>query len=77
MKIVGACMRLVDWGRQFGLSTRAFWQMYRDGCLLEGLVVEGVGKLFYVLVPGDELPADRVVLRACVFSLDQSVDLVR
>ncbi len=77
MKVVGKRMRLTDWGRQFGLSTRAFWQMYRDGRLPEGLVVEKVGKLLYVRVPDDELPADRVVLYACVSSSDQAFDLVR
>ena len=77
MKVVGKRMRLTDWGRQFGLSTRASWQMYRDGRLPEGLVVEKVGKLLYVRVPDDELPADRVVLYACVSSSDQASDLVR
>ncbi len=77
MKVVGKRMRLTDWGRQFGLSTRASWQMYRDGRLPEGLVVEKVGKLLYVRVPDDELPADRVVLYACVSSSDQAFDLVR
>ena len=76
MKVVGKRMRLTDWGRQFGLSTRASWQMYRDGRLPEGLVVEKVGKLLYVRVPDDELPADRVVLYACVSSSDQAFDLV-
>ncbi len=77
MKVVGTRMRLTDWGRQFGLSTRASWQMYRDGRLPEGLVVEKVGKLLYVRVPDDELPADRVVLYARVSSADLSADLVR
>ncbi len=77
MKVVGKRMCLTDWGRQFGLSTRASWQMYRDGRLPEGLVVEKVGKLLYVRVPDDELPADRVVLYACVSSSDQAFDLVR
>ncbi len=61
-------MRLTVWGRQFGLSTCAFWQMYRDGRLPEGLVVERVGRLLCVGVFDDELPADRVVLYARVSS---------
>ena len=58
MKVVGTRMRLTDWGRQFGLSTRASWQMYRDGPLPEGLVVEKVGKLLYVRVPDEEREDD-------------------
>ncbi len=70
-------MRLADWGRQYGLHTQVTWRMYKEGRLPEGLEVERVGRMYYVVVPDDELPVDKTVLYARVSGSDQASDLVR
>lgn len=68
---------MTEWGRQFGFDRRTAWQMMKDGRLPEGLVVERVGRIWYVRVPEVEEPGVRTVLYARVSSSDQSDDLVR
>ena len=77
MAVVGRRMRLTDWGRQFGFDRRQTWQMMKDGRLPEGLEVERVGHIHYVLVPDEEFPADKTFLYARVSGSDQSDDLIR
>ena len=70
-------MRLVEWGRQYGFDRRTIWQMMKDGRLPEGLVLERVGRLWFVQVPDEESPTVRTFLYARVSSSDQADDLVR
>ena len=70
-------MRLSEWGRQYGFDRRHTWQLLKDGRLPEGLQVERVGRLWYVLIPDEETPADQTFLYARVSGSDQAADLVR
>lgn len=75
--VVGRRMRLVDWGRQYGFDRRTTWQMMKDGRLPDDLVIERVGRIWYVLITDDHDPPVRTLLYARVSSSEQSDDLVR
>ena len=70
-------LRLSDWGRQFGRTPRASWEMVRDGRLPEELEARKVGRIWYVRDKSAVLGELRTVLYARVSSSDQSDDLVR
>ena len=51
---VGKRIRLVDWGRQYGLDRVSTWRMLKENRLPPHLQVERVGRLWYVVVPDEE-----------------------
>ena len=70
-------MRLSDWGRQFGRTPRASWEMVRDGRLPDELEARKVGRIWYVRDKSAVLGDFRTVLYARVSGSDQSEDLIR
>lgn len=74
----GAWMRLSDWGRQFGRSTRVSWQMWKDGRLPDDLESVKLGSVVYVRSKSAVREnALRTVLYARVSSSGQAFDLER
>ena len=72
--IIGKCIRLTDWGRQYGLDPQSTWRMLTEGRLPAHLQVERVGRLWYVVLPDDE-PVLLTVGYARVSSHDQKSQL--